>query len=329
MATAPSATQIAVLVAVVKQLFATSFIGFAIATTLYGISVLQAYLYYRNYPNDHPALKVTVALLWVLDTLCTIFVAHSLYNYFVLNFGKIPTVDLIIPWSFTTEKFLVTLITFVAQAFYTRTIWKVSGSIIISASVGMLAVATFALGIVTTVYLYRTPLASFVSSRPAKIISGIGAGGWVAGQTFGTDKVLDTLIPYAVSRGVLTAATQFLFLTLNLAVPHPTYWLPFHQAVGKLYVNSVFATLNVRSTFQGVENKQATLSFADVPTGTVMTQTGTGTGTGTGSNTKSAPSDKHLRPLVFSTVSQSGGSVELSETRSRGALAEKEAGNDV
>ncbi|KAJ6632119.1 hypothetical protein B0H10DRAFT_4892 [Mycena sp. CBHHK59/15] len=263
----PSAAQLAALVALVKQLFATSFIGFAFATTLYGISVLQAYLYYRNYPKDHWALKSTVAVLWVLDTLCTIFVAHSLYTYFVLNFEKSPTVDLIIPWSFTSEKFLVTLITFIAQCFYARTIWKISASKLITSLVSILAVVTFALGIVTTVHLFQNPLATAISARSFQILSGmvqglaalndvlitvclcvwlfrrkVGTGGWGMGDAFGTEKILDTLILYAVSRGVLTALTQFMFLVLNLSLPHATYWMPFHQAVGKLYVNSVFAT---------------------------------------------------------------------------------------
>ncbi|KAJ6552443.1 hypothetical protein DFH09DRAFT_1319189 [Mycena vulgaris] len=53
-----------------------------------------------------------------------------------------------------------------------------------------------------------------------------------------------------------------MFLMLNLALPRATYWMPFHQAVGKLYVNSVFATLNVRNTFVEPEEPQATnLSF--------------------------------------------------------------------
>ncbi|KAJ7242375.1 hypothetical protein B0H12DRAFT_1132495 [Mycena haematopus] len=357
MAAGPSAAQaaqLAALVAVIKQLFATSFIGFAVATTLTGITVLQTYLYFRNYPSDHWGLKSTVALLFVLDILCTIFVGHSLYTYFVLNFGLSPTVDLIIPWSFSTEKFLVTLITFVAQLFYTRTIWKISGSGIVTGSVGILTVVTFALGIVTTVHLYQTPLATSISARSFQILSGMvqgfaafndvlitvclcawlyrkkqGAGGWEAGQTFGTSKVIDTLILYAVSRGVLTAITQFLFLTLNLSLPHATYWMPFHQAVGKLYVNSVLATLNVRSSFANVENKQATMMFADVPG---MASMGVGTEPGSGdSNTASAPSSKRPKPLVFAAVS--AGTMDLTSTRSRGSgensEKEKETGDNV
>jgi hypothetical protein len=51
---------IAAAVALAKEVFATSFIGFAIATTVYGISILQCYLYFRNYPKDTIHLKLTV-----------------------------------------------------------------------------------------------------------------------------------------------------------------------------------------------------------------------------------------------------------------------------
>jgi hypothetical protein len=49
-------------------------------------------------PALHRSLTPQVALLFLLDTLCTIFVGHSLYTYFVLNFMKPPSIHLIIPW---------------------------------------------------------------------------------------------------------------------------------------------------------------------------------------------------------------------------------------
>ncbi|KAJ7781620.1 hypothetical protein B0H16DRAFT_1499088, partial [Mycena metata] len=47
-----AAAQLAVLTKAFKELFSTTFIGFSIATALYGISVLQAYLYFRRYTKD-------------------------------------------------------------------------------------------------------------------------------------------------------------------------------------------------------------------------------------------------------------------------------------
>ncbi|KAF5388017.1 hypothetical protein D9615_000096 [Tricholomella constricta] len=302
MSTSP-AEKAAQLTALVKQVFGTSFVGFTIATTLYGITCLQAYLYFRNYPKDHLLLKGTVALLWVLDTLTTAFVAHSLYTFFVLNFGKPTQINLIIPWSFTAEKLLVTLITFVAQAyvstehrgsmkiftnelysFYARTIWRVSSNKLIPSIILLLALA--ALGAITN------PLATAISERKFSILSGLVQGlaslddilitaalcfflhTRRAGFRSSTEQIIDSLMLYAVSRGILTAVTQIMFLVLNVALPHDTYWQPFHQAVGKLYVNSVFATLNVRSTFaEPTEVKLGNLQFMSGATSTQTHET--------------------------------------------------------
>lgn len=266
MSSADKAAQVAALIAAVKQVFGTSFIGFAVATTLYGITVLQTYFYYRRYTKDPWTLKATVALLWILDTLTTIFVAHSLYTFFVLNFSKDPQIDLIIPWSFTAEKLLVTLTTFVAQAFYARTIWRVGTSTIVPAAIMLFALVALALGLVTTVHLFENPLVTSISDRSFSILSGLVQGFaslddilitaamcWYLhirrGSIKSTEQLIDTLMLYAVSRGIVTAICQILFLVLNVGLPHDTFWQPFHQAVGKLYVNSVLATLNVRSNF--------------------------------------------------------------------------------
>ncbi|KAJ7237201.1 hypothetical protein B0H12DRAFT_1238303 [Mycena haematopus] len=280
MASVPSAAaaELAALTSAVKELFATTFIGFVVATTLYGVSVLQVYLYFRRYIQDRWALKTMVTTLCVFDTLTTIFVAHSL---FTLVFGLLnKSGDLNITWSFTAskppdfaaEKLLTTIITIIAQCFYAHTIWKVSGNMIITVFISVLAVGTFGLGIYTTVHLFENPALDSISTRGFLIVSGLvqglaalndivitGAMSYYlhvkrhGSPLSSTDKLIDTLILYAVSRGVLTAVAQIMFLVLNVSMPHHEFWLPFHMAVGKLYVNSVLATLNVR---QSLSQKQ-------------------------------------------------------------------------
>ncbi|KAF8910775.1 hypothetical protein CPB85DRAFT_679082 [Mucidula mucida] len=240
-------------------------------TTLYGVSVLQTFLYFRLYTKDHWFLKSTVASLWTLDTLTTIFVAHSL-RLLRLELWRRPNVNLIIPWSFVAEKFLVTVITFIAQLFYARTIWKVSAHKIVVFSIVALAVASFGLGIVTTVHLFQDRLVTSIAAREFSIISGLVQGFAALNDIIitvalcyflnvhrsaaiaSTGQLIDSLILYAVSRGVLTAITQILFLVLNVGLPHDTYWQPFHQVVGKLYVNSVLATLNIRNRLNATED---------------------------------------------------------------------------
>jgi hypothetical protein len=260
---AAAAAELAALTSALKELFATIFIGFVVATTLYGVSVLQVYLYFRRYTQDRPALKTMVTILWIFDTLTTIFVAHSLFTFVFELLNKNPSVNII--WSFTAEKLLVTIITFIAQCFYAHTIWKISKNMIITVFISVLAVGTFGLGIYTTVHLFENPALNSISTRGFLIVSGLVQGLAALNDIVITvamsyylhikrsslpssEKLIDTLILYAVSRGVLTAVAQIMFLVLNVAMPHHEFWLPFHMAVGKLYVNSVLATLNVRES---------------------------------------------------------------------------------
>ncbi|KAJ7688359.1 hypothetical protein B0H17DRAFT_1332087 [Mycena rosella] len=263
-----SAAQLAAITNAVKELFAAMFIGFCISTTLYGISVLQVYLYFRRYTKDRWALKTTVATLWTLDTLTTIFVAHSFF-VFVLGILNLKN-DIDIPWSFTAEKLLVTIITFISQCFYAQAIWKVSQKKATTAFITFLTVSSFSLGIYTTVHLFQNPALTSISTRGFLIISGLVQGLAALNDIVITgafsyylhvnrtglpssEKLIDTLIVYAVSRGVLTAIAQIMFLVLNVALPHRQFWLPFHMVVGKLYVNSVLTTLNVRQTLSQSE----------------------------------------------------------------------------
>ncbi|KAJ7179480.1 hypothetical protein C8R46DRAFT_641951 [Mycena filopes] len=263
-----AAAQLAALTSAFKELFATTFIGFTVATTLYGISVLQVYLYFRRYTRDIWPLKTMVTTLWTLDTLTTIFVAHSLF-LFVFGFLN-KKIDVNIPWSFTAEKLLVTLITFIAQCFYAHTIWKFSRHIFTTAFISILAVVAFGLGIYTTVHLFQNAALTSISTRGFLIVSGLVQGLAALNDIVITgsmsyflhtrrsglpasEKLIDTLVLYGVSRGLLTAIAQIMFLVLNVALPRHQYWLPFHMVVGKLYVNSVLATLNVRKSLSQTE----------------------------------------------------------------------------
>ncbi|KAJ7117383.1 hypothetical protein C8R43DRAFT_960668 [Mycena crocata] len=175
---------------------------------------------------------------FLLDTLSTVLVAHALYTYFVINFAENTELNLLIPWSFST------LITFVAQCFYAQAIYNVTTNKTLTYSVGLAALNDLLITAGMCYYL-----------RDSR--SGLPS----------TNQFVDKVILYTISRGILTAylalffgsdglidrhfsTAQILFLITNVAFPGRTYYLPFHQTVGKLYVNSVLATLNVRKTFQ-------------------------------------------------------------------------------
>ncbi|KAJ7257764.1 hypothetical protein C8J57DRAFT_1647529 [Mycena rebaudengoi] len=277
-AAAATAAAIATAVQKVKEVFATSFIGFAVATTAYGISVLQCYLYYRNYRKDAFFLKLTVGSLLIFDTLSTIMVSHSLYTYFVINFGNLAA-DGLIPWSFALENGLLTVVTIIAQWRFLCLANLDSFNIIVTVGILLLGLASFGLGLWITVHLFRFPEVASVAGKSFQAVSdpvqGTAAACDIAitaaliwylrskksrSGVRTTQNMIDTLIAYAVCRGILTALTQIVFLILNAGWPDRTYWQPFHQLVGKLYVNSVVASLNVRKVVSGRDESTISVS---------------------------------------------------------------------
>ncbi|KIK13562.1 hypothetical protein PISMIDRAFT_688574, partial [Pisolithus microcarpus 441] len=51
---------------------------------LYGVTILQTYMYFMHYSEDASATKfLVVAVWWVLDTLHISFICHALYHYLV------------------------------------------------------------------------------------------------------------------------------------------------------------------------------------------------------------------------------------------------------
>ncbi|KAJ6538745.1 hypothetical protein B0H10DRAFT_2139852 [Mycena sp. CBHHK59/15] len=66
-----------------------------------------------------------------------------------------------------------------------------------------------------------------------------------------TQDMIDSLIMHAMSRGILTAVCTTMLFILDVAYPNHCYRQPFYQLLGKLYVNSILASLNVRTSVRG------------------------------------------------------------------------------
>ncbi|KAG9311251.1 hypothetical protein JVU11DRAFT_8335 [Chiua virens] len=61
-------------------------IGGLFAAAFWGITSVQAYIYFQRYPDDRPALKIIVVILWVLDTFDACLTSQILYYYLVINY---------------------------------------------------------------------------------------------------------------------------------------------------------------------------------------------------------------------------------------------------
>ncbi|KAJ7305445.1 hypothetical protein DFH08DRAFT_976372 [Mycena albidolilacea] len=93
----PDAQTLASALAQVKLVYSPTFIGFVMATATYGIGLLQCYLYFKNYPKDTIALKITVLAMLMVDTAATALMAFTVYDNAITHFGDLAYAAIINP----------------------------------------------------------------------------------------------------------------------------------------------------------------------------------------------------------------------------------------
>ncbi|KAK0187496.1 hypothetical protein F5146DRAFT_1206263 [Armillaria mellea] len=64
-----------------------AYVGAMLSSLLFGITVLQVLVYYRDYPNDWQLYRYSVGILWILDAFHLSLTIHLMYHYTVDSFG--------------------------------------------------------------------------------------------------------------------------------------------------------------------------------------------------------------------------------------------------
>ncbi|KAI0330285.1 hypothetical protein GY45DRAFT_1323825 [Cubamyces sp. BRFM 1775] len=265
----------------IQESLACQIIGFTLSTTLYGITILQTYFYYRQYgTRDGWPTKLLIAVLLVIDTLTTIFLAHAMYTYVVLDFGAPSKTDLI-TWSFASENFLGIVSAVLYQCYFARRLWIFSHhNKTLVALILFFAIVNAGSGMALTVRAYTLDTWASLATVPSRAILGLFSGSCSvcdalitaglcyflqAGRTGikGTDTLIDRLIIYAIERGLLTTICQIMHMILTVALPGHAYFLPFAMMESKLYANALLATLNVRNALSESEISTVELTIPD------------------------------------------------------------------
>ncbi|TFK50397.1 hypothetical protein OE88DRAFT_249633 [Heliocybe sulcata] len=141
----------------VEDIGGTFLVSLFIAAILYGISTLQAFIYYQNYPNDPLMLKSFVALICTIETAHTIFCIDFIYNYLIINFGNEGHLGEIY-WSVGVTVICGILMSGVAHSFYIRRLWILSRhNIPLTSLVATLALLRLAFGLTAASLLYTNP----------------------------------------------------------------------------------------------------------------------------------------------------------------------------
>ncbi|KAE9385393.1 hypothetical protein BT96DRAFT_595959 [Gymnopus androsaceus JB14] len=269
------------------------FYGYALSTVLFGITIVQAWIYI-NTNHDKWPLRVLVATLVLADFTTTCLDTQILHHLFIANFGNLAVLT-VLPLTFMIEVLITTIIVFCGDMFFISRVWLLK-QFHWSVSVLMFVTSVGAAGagtLVTVQDLGNRSLNSSLTLRASRlaVASHIGlalftniiatiALCWSFAKSHTgmkrTDTLLQKLFQYTVTRGILVTVTLILFMILYLAQPETLAWLPFHLSLSKVYVITMVAMLNSRDTLRKDLVRGTAITSSEIPSITSRSYINTG-----------------------------------------------------
>ncbi|KIM38949.1 hypothetical protein M413DRAFT_447593 [Hebeloma cylindrosporum] len=233
-----------------------AFAGLVAAATLHGVSIVQAWYYYTH-QNDTWLVKLLVGAVMLFDTIHQVLITHTVYWYTVTSWGKPPELQLIVR-SMLIEVIFNGLTALLVQSFLAMRVWRLSkGNKLLTGVVASLVLGEFgAVVAYECISLQMTTYEELATLEYLSIsVNVLAAAGdvLIAGSLCvllhlsrtgfrRSDTMINKLMLFAVNTGVCAVAS----LISILAAGHTFIYIAFFFCIGRLYTNSLLATLNAR-----------------------------------------------------------------------------------
>ncbi|KAF8805995.1 hypothetical protein BYT27DRAFT_7191290 [Phlegmacium glaucopus] len=251
-------------------------------TVLYGMGLLQCWLYFHWYPRDCWRIKSTVLLVLIFETFQTISLLVSIYIQ--LRDYEPPKVTTGLSWLNVGQVTSMFISALIVQVYYAHTLYAFDrNNIYCSVSIVSLALIAFGFGAGQTIasqlisdyaLLSHTRIIA-CTEKTITLLCDISITVALCSafslRRLGirsTDYILHKLTMYAIGRGVLTAIAAAFNLILFLAFPdNPSFLLAFVFG-SKLYMNSMLFSLNSRQHIRNQADRainMMSINLSDLP----------------------------------------------------------------
>ncbi|KAK7037535.1 hypothetical protein VNI00_011027 [Paramarasmius palmivorus] len=253
------------------------FIGTLIATALWGVTCVQTWFYFDNYRNDRWILKATVIATFLSDTIHQVIICEIVYTYLVSNFGNNDTLKKVLDTVYIEVLFNGFTGLFV-QTFLTYRIWSFRKNIPLVLGIGILVAAEFAVSVAYMAQGLAWHLNTYQSLKRLRGLSmSINALAAAADITISasictllsssrtgfawSNHMINRLMLFSINTGILTSLFACLSLITILIFPDKLIYFCFYFIIGRLYANSLLATLNAR---RAIRNSQRSTPANDM-----------------------------------------------------------------
>ncbi|KAJ7175092.1 hypothetical protein C8R43DRAFT_1119109 [Mycena crocata] len=270
-------------------------IGVLVTVFFRGILTVQAYIYYESFPQDSWKLKTLVALVCGLDLGHVLLICQTVYHFLVDNWGDYASLG------YTSLPLMLHIVfvgstAIICQCFFLYRVWTFSGrSLLLTAFLSLPCLVTFGLHLFLFIWFVAgdRSIGAFDNVKGEVVaMLALGAGAdvtialllvWYLQQASvpmrRTTFVAARVIQYTVVTSVSTSLVALASVIANIIKPNSFIPLAVHLSLGRLYTNSLLATLNSRRNLRAMLAEPAVLSElsqAEIAFGTTMsTRAGT------------------------------------------------------
>lgn len=240
------------------------FVGYVLSTILLGVTILQAWNYAHN-NRDSWKLRSLVALLVSLDIGSTVSSSIFIHKYLIEHFGNFLLLSTV-NHGFLVEFIITVVVIFLVQLFFASRVHMLKPkNYILPGLIVLTAVLGFGASIYTIVEQFRHNNVSDLDLAGIRISVGFDqvmilfsdgiatvvlcwhfAKARTQSRVRGTVAILQNLLAYTVTRGLLVTLTDVVFMIMFFINRTNLDWMPLHLSLSKLYVITMIALLNAR-----------------------------------------------------------------------------------
>ncbi|KAG1873719.1 hypothetical protein DFJ58DRAFT_759869 [Suillus subalutaceus] len=245
-------------------------LGALVNACLFGGLVVQTYVYYANFPNDHPVMKLTVAAILASQIAHLICVSATLWNVVVNGYGN-PLTLLIFPLGADATILFTAITGALVESSFAFRLWKLSKTLtlpLISLALCLLA-QSIALAMAAKAFA-MTNLVTFETDENRLIILALTSRlvceltltlsmVWYLrkqrSSTFSrTTTKIDRLVLWTLETGLITSLVVVFVMSFFLATKQNYIWIGIYANLATVNANSLLASLNGRLIIRSVPN---------------------------------------------------------------------------
>ncbi|KAH9176075.1 hypothetical protein EDB89DRAFT_196977 [Lactarius sanguifluus] len=267
----------------VAEIAAPMLLGALWNWTLYGVLVVQIYVYSYNFPGDRKLVKLLVYSVFLVETAQTALTGADLYYWFVSGFGNMD--HLTAPYESPFDVPIIgAIVTLIVQCFFVYRIWVLSGrsSWFLCLLICLFSMVAAGAGFYGGIYTHVRK--KFASGRMLKVLALTWMSGnasadiLIAGSSLFylgrrrregcghfSDHALSRVVRLIIETNVLTSTVGIVTLLTVSIFPDKTWFACPAAVLGKLYSNTFLVSLNNRISIRegrGAVVRSPPLTFA-------------------------------------------------------------------